>query len=316
MTSLLTRKLPRSDGALSELTLGTWGLCADAYGRVFEEQRRHTLARALELGVTSFDMAPVWGPNGLSETAVAEAAGERRKELVYITRAGKQRLDHGLESDFSEQGLRASCEASLGRLKTDYLDVLLMHNPSEAELRSDELKNAAAALQSEGKIRLWGASVSAAEDARAALEVGVQVLCIPFNLLSPHTFWDIEGMCMAQGVAVLARSVLMYGMLAAHFGAQKRFAPDDHRAQRWSPEALKARVRQSNELRDHLQGGPALSVLSLAARFVLSHEAVTSAVIGPRTPTQVETLVNAIEGERPTLPDAQRVMLRAKVSSF
>jgi aryl-alcohol dehydrogenase-like predicted oxidoreductase len=108
----------------------------------------------------------------------------------------------------------------------------------------------------------------------------------------------------------------MYGMLAAHFGAQKRFAADDHRAQRWSHDALKERVRQTNELRDHLYGGPSLSVLSLALRFVLAHESVTSAVIGPRTPTQVETLINAIEGERPTLPDAQRVLLKNKLLSW
>jgi aryl-alcohol dehydrogenase-like predicted oxidoreductase len=316
MTSLLTRKLPRSDIALGELTLGTWGLCGDAYGRVYPEQQKHTLARALELGVTSFDMAPVWGPGGLSELAVAEAAGARRKELVYITRAGKVLRDHGLESDFSGSALRASCEASLGRLATDYIDVFLLHNPSDAELRSDELRATLESLQTEGKIRMWGASVSGEEDARAALEIGVQVLCLPFSLLSPNTFWDIEGLCNAQSVGVLARSVLMYGMLAAQFGTQKRFASDDHRAQRWSHDALKERVRQTNELRDHLYGGPALSVLSLAARFVLSHEAVTSAVIGPRTPTQVETLLNAIEGERPTLPDGQRVMLKTKVLSW
>jgi aryl-alcohol dehydrogenase-like predicted oxidoreductase len=316
MTSLLTRNVPRSDIALSELTLGTWGLCADAYGRVYPEQRQHTLQRALELGVKSFDMAPVWGEGGLAESAVAEAVGERRKEFVYITRAGKVRREHGLDSDFSTAALRASCEASLGRLKTDYLDVFLLHNPSDAELRHDETRAAVAQLQSEGKLRLWGACVSSEEDARAALEVGAQVLCIPFNLLSPSTFWDIEGLCTAQNVAVLARSVLMYGMLAAHFGAQKRFASEDHRAQRWSYDALKERVRQTNELRDHLYGGPSLSVLSLAVRFVLSHEAVTSAIIGPRTPTQVETLVNAIEGERPTLPDGQRVMLKAKLSSL
>jgi aryl-alcohol dehydrogenase-like predicted oxidoreductase len=316
MTSLLTRKLPRSEIALGELTLGTWGLCGNAYGRVYPEQQKHTLARALELGVTSFDMAPVWGPAGLSEVAVAEAAGTRRKELVYITRAGKVQRDHGLESDFSGSALRASCEASLGRLATDYIDVFLLHNPSDAELRSDELRATLESLQSEGKIRTWGASVSGEEDARAALEIGVQVLCLPFNLLSPSTFWDIEGLCNAQSVGVLARSVLMYGMLAAQFGTQKRFAADDHRARRWSHDALKERVRQTNELRDHLYGGPSLSVLSLAVRFVLSHEAVTSAVIGPRTPTQVETLLNAIEGERPTLPDGQRVMLKTKLLSW
>jgi aryl-alcohol dehydrogenase-like predicted oxidoreductase len=316
MTSLHTRKLPGSDIALCELTLGTWGLCGDAYGRVYPEQRKHTLARALELGVTSFDMAPTWGPDGLSEVSVADAAGTRRKELVYITRAGKKHGEYGLDSDFSEQALSASCEASLGRLATDYIDVFLLHNASAAELRSEEVRAAVASLQASGKIRLWGASVSGEEDARAALEVGAQVLCVPFNLLSPGTFWDIEALCMAQGVGVMARSVLMYGMLAAHFGPQKRFAADDHRAQRWSHDALKERVRQTNELRDHLYGGPSLSVLSLALRFVLAYDAVSSGVIGPRTPTQVETLINAIEGERPTLPDAQKVLLRNKLSAF
>jgi aryl-alcohol dehydrogenase-like predicted oxidoreductase len=316
MTSLLTRKLAARDTALTELTLGTWGLCGDAYGRVYPEQRKHTLLRALELGIKSFDMAPVWGADGLSESAVAEAAGNRRPELVYITRAGKQRGDFGLESDFSKEGLRASCEASLGRLATDYIDVFLLHNPSEAELRAEEVRATLESLQSEGKIRLWGASVSGEEDARAALEIGAQVLCLPFNLLSPNMFWDIEALCSAQNVAVLARSVLMYGMLAAQFGAQKRFAADDHRAQRWSHDALKERVRQTNELRDHLYGGPSLSVLSLALRFVLAHDNVSSAVIGARTPTQVETLINAIEGERPTLPDNQRSWLRSKVSTW
>jgi aryl-alcohol dehydrogenase-like predicted oxidoreductase len=114
-------------------------------------------------------------------------------------------------------------------------------------------------------------------------------------------------------VGVIARSVLMYGMLAGRFGPKKRFGPDDHRARRWSPEALAERVRQTNELRDYLHNGPALNVTALALRFVLAHEAVSSAIVGPRTAGQLEGLITSIEGEGPALPGAQLELLRAKL---
>lgn len=312
MNTLPTRKLPGDAIALSELTMGTWGLCAESYGRVFAEQRAHALARALSLGVRSFDMAPCWGDDGLAERAVAEAVGTRRDEVTYITRAGKVRGDHGLASAFSAAELRAACEGSLRRLGTDRIDVWLLHNPSEAELRSEELRSCAEALLSEGKVRAWGASVCHEEDARAALEVGAQVLCLPFNLLAPRGFWDVEAACRARNVGVLARSVLMYGMLAGRFGPRKRFGPDDHRARRWSPEALGERVRQTNELRDYAHG-PALNVAALALRFVLAHDVVCSAIVGPRSAGQLEVLITHIEGAPPALPPEQLELLRAKL---
>jgi aryl-alcohol dehydrogenase-like predicted oxidoreductase len=315
MNTLPMRTLPGAAIALSELTMGTWGLCAESYGRVFPEQRAHTLTRALSLGVRSFDMAPCWGDDGLAERAVAEAVGTQRDEVTYITRAGKVRGEHGLTSAFSAAELRAACEASLRRLRTDRIDVWLLHNPSEAELRNEEVRGCVEALVTEGKVRAWGASVGQEEDARAALEVGARVLCMPFNLLAPRGFWDVEAACRAQQVGVLARSVLMYGMLAGRFGPKKRFGPDDHRARRWSPEALSERVRQTNELRDYLHNGPALNVGALALRFVLAHDTVCSAIVGPRSSGQLEGLITHIEGERPALPAAQLELLRTKLRS-
>jgi aryl-alcohol dehydrogenase-like predicted oxidoreductase len=314
--ALPTRTLPRSDVALDELIFGTWGLCGGGYGRIYDEQRKATLTRAWELGMRSFDMAPCWGRDALSEHAVAEQVGTRRAEAMYITRAGKRAGEYGLESDFSAAALRASCEASLARLHTDRIDVWLLHNPSEEELGRDETRATAEALKREGKLRAWGASVSSESDARAALAAGVEVLCLPFNLLTPRVYWDLEAACTAQGVGVLARSVLLYGMLAGRFGASKRFGPEDHRAQRWSHDAVRERVRQTNELRDHLSGGPALNVLSLSLRFAIAQPGVTGAIVGPRTPQQVETLLNAVEGERPALPAEQLTLLRHKVQSF
>lgn len=313
MSTLLTRKLANTGIELGELAVGTWGLCADSYGKVFDEQRTHTLARALEQGVRTFDMAPCWGADGLSERAVALAVGERRAECTYITRAGKVPHELGLISDFSAEGLRNSCEASLKRLDTDRIDVWLLHNPSEAELRSEEVRSTCEALQIAGKVRAWGASVASLEDALSALDVGAQVLCVPFSLLQPRILWDLESVCSSRNVALIGRSVLMYGMLAGRFAPQKRFSVDDHRNQRWSPEALTERVRQAGELRQVFTEAPPRTLAALSLRFALAHDALSCAIIGPRTPGQVESAVTALDGSRPLLSTAQLELVRRKL---
>lgn len=287
------RKLGRTELEVGELTLGTWGLYAESYGRVFPEQQTATLQRALDQGITSFDMAPTWGDDGDAEKAVAHAVGTRRDEMTYITRVGRVRGEHGLSAAFSPDLLRAQVEASLTRLATDRIDVLLMQHPSSDEVLRDEgVRATLDALKTEGKLRAWGASVSHVDDARAALVAGSQVLCVPFNMLTPELVWDVQSECRAAGVGLLARSVLLHGLLSGRWGERKRFANEDHRAQRWSSEALAARVRMAEEFKQRTAPG-ASNMGSLALQFVLAHDDVSSAVFGPRTPAQV---VAAVEG--------------------
>jgi aryl-alcohol dehydrogenase-like predicted oxidoreductase len=290
------RKLGTSGVELSELTVGTWGLCAEAYGKVFPEQVIATLERALDQGITSFDVAPTWGDDGESERTVAQVAGTRRDELTYITRIGQVSSEYGVMPAFAPDALRAQCEASLGRLVTDRIDVLLLHHPTFDDLRKDELRATMDSLREQGKVRSWGATVSNAEEGRAAIVSGAQVLCVPFNLLVPELVWDLTSECRERGVGLLARSVLMYGMLAGRWSEKKRFTPDDHRMYRWTPESIAARVRKSNELASKLHPS-APSMATLALRFVLAHEEVSSAIFGPRTPAQVVAAREALESD-------------------
>jgi aryl-alcohol dehydrogenase-like predicted oxidoreductase len=290
------RKLGTSGLEISELTMGTWGLIGESYGPVFPEQRERALKRALEQGIGAFDMAPTWGEEGASEREVAAVVvGAERDKVIYITRAGQVALDTGLEPRFDAASLRKECEASLTRLKTDRIDVWLLHEPSEEHLQAEEIRKLVEALVREGKVRCWGASVSSVASARVALECAAQVLCLPFHLLRPELVWDIGGDASARGAGILARSVLSHGLLTGRFTARKRFAPDDHRAHRWSPEALGARVQQASEL-SFLVNGPVLSLAAAAERFVLAHEVVSSAIVGPRTAGQVEACVHALSG--------------------
>jgi len=293
---LAKRALGRTGLQLSPLGLGTWGLCAESYGKIFPEQRARTLTRALDQGLSVFDMAPWWGSDGASEREVKEAVAARRDEMIYVTRAGIVQHDGSFAPAFDAESLTAQCDSSLVRLGTDRIDVWLLHEPNETDLRREDLRDAAEGLHKQGKIRAWGVSTCQRDVAHAALEAGAQVLCLPFNLHRPQLLWDLATDASARGVGLLARSVLMHGLLAGRWNPKKRFAPDDHRTQRWNADALSERVQQTTDLR-FLVHGSALSMASAAQRFVLAHEAVTCALIGPRTPGQVEAAVNALNGD-------------------
>jgi aryl-alcohol dehydrogenase-like predicted oxidoreductase len=158
---------------------------------------------------------------------------------------------------------------------------------------------------SEGKARIWGASVSYIEDARNALAAGARVLCVPFNMMQPQIVWDLMAECREQGVGVLARSPLLHGLLSGRWGEKKRFTPEDHRMYRWTYEALEARVKQSRETRTRISPtAPSMAVAAL--QFVLAHDVVASAVIGPRTPAQVVSASEDVAHEIAlSVPDMQ-----------
>ena len=82
---LKTRKLGATGLELGPLTVGTWGLCDEPYGKTFPEQVSATLTRALEQGITAFDMAPTWGSDGAAEQV--EVAGVSDGFLAIISAA-------------------------------------------------------------------------------------------------------------------------------------------------------------------------------------------------------------------------------------
>jgi len=308
---LSTRKLGKTGIELTVLGLGTWGLCAESYGKVFVEQRGRTFARAIDQGLRVFDMAPWWGVDGASESEMRAVVDTRRNEMTYITRAGLSVHDATVEPAFDATSLNAQCEASLKRLATDRIDVWLLHEPREADLRNEEVRDCVEQLRKAGKVRAWGVATSQADVARVALETDAQVLCLPFHLHRPRLMWDLIPDATARGVGLIARSVLLHGLLAGRWNNKKRFPAEDHRGQRWNADALGERVQQTNELR-YLVHGATLSMASAAQRFVLAHDAVSCALIGPRTPGQVEAAVNALHGEAMPAEDVERLRREAK----
>jgi aryl-alcohol dehydrogenase-like predicted oxidoreductase len=289
-----TRSLGNSDVRVSELTLGTWGLGTAAYGEASSDANfESTVKAALDGGVTAFDTAPLWG-DGDCERRLGRALKGAPGETVVITRAGLRKGEAAGEvrEDYGVEALVEDCEGSLERLQRDVLDVWLLHDPSPEALESEDLHLAIERLEMEGKIRCWGASVCAAPQARAALEAGARVLCLPYNLLRPELLDELAPELAAQGAGVLVRHPLLYGLLSGYWSAYRSFDEGDHRKDRWTPKALSRRVAEVQNLRDACDPTHP-DLVTLALRYCLGAYGVSSVLVGCRTPRHVEQVLPA-----------------------
>lgn len=287
-----TRYLGRSDVRLSEIALGTWGLADGAYGPVPEETFEATVRAAWEAGVTTFDVAPLWG-RGKSERVTAKALGANKKDAVFITRVGQVESGQRVMAQFEAIAVGASIEQTLERLEREWVDVVLLHNPPVEALTKERFQKAIGAAMASGTVRCWGISATTLEEARLALKLGAQVLCLPHNMLAPDDVEEIVPLLKEHGAGVLARSPLGYGLLSGRITKDTVFVEGDHRRDRWTETSLAARLARVEELRALAKDG---DVADLALRFVLSNAFVASALVGARTPEQIRSAAKSSVG--------------------
>jgi len=268
------------------LSLGTWGLSGDGYGPVSDAVQDEVIHRARAYGITSFETADVYG-RGAMERRLGKIFGAD-SSVKIVTKVGTELETMPHRKRFDAAYLREAWARSSERLARSCIDVLLLHNPAEQTLATDEATGALEELKREGKIGAWGVSAGSAEVARAALARGAQVLEVAYNVFS---IADLESLALAPGqAAVLARSVLSYGLLCGQWAETKVFGAGDHRGERWTSEQLRARLKQLSAISSIL-GGEVLTPRAAALRFVLSNHIVSSAVIGPRNRVQLDQLV-------------------------
>lgn len=294
-----TRTLGKTDLKLSEVSLGTWGLADESYGPVTEATFEQTIRAALDSGVTTIDMSPLWG-FGRGEEIVARVTKEQRDDLVYVTRGGATWIDEMVHHRFEPEALVADCEASLERLGTDRIDLWLLHNPPASLFHQDEWKETVEKLLTDGKIRAWGVSIANTRDGESAIEAGAQAISVPYNLVQSDVLHDLSGSVTTAGCGVLASSPLCYGLLAGRWNKRRAFAESDHRGGRWTTDVLQERIRTVNSLR-FLCHGPVQTMFAASLRYVMANAFVTTALVGARTPSQIHEACKCI-GEPPYLP--------------
>ena len=122
---------------MNQRTLGKSGLqvslvglgCNNFGGRTDAEASRRVVHKALDLGITLFDTADIYGERGGSETILGQALGERRKDIVLATKCGMAMDEKGILQGASRRYILSAVEASLRRLRTDWIDLYQIHQP-------------------------------------------------------------------------------------------------------------------------------------------------------------------------------------------
>ncbi len=241
---------------------------AHAYGPADEDESIATMRRAIDLGVDFLDTADVYGPF-LSERLVGRAIAGRRDEVVLATKFGNE-----CQPDGSWIGLNGrpdyvarACDASLGRLGVDVIDLYYLHRVDPA-VPVEETWGAMAQLVTAGKVRHLGISEAAPDTLRRTQRVHpVTALQTEYSLLSREPEGAILTTTRELGIGFVAYCPLSRGLLTGAIGVDTCFGPEDNRSlrPRFSAEHLPANVALAEALGAVAQAkGVTMAQLALA----------------------------------------------------
>ena len=267
---------------VSEIGFGAWQLCnGDSWGGMDDRTAHRLIHEAIDGGINLFDTAPNYADTK-SERILGEALKNKRDNVVLVSKFG-----HTPEGPkvFSVDWFWESLEASLGRLRTDYLDVLLLHNPpSEIYAGTDPVWSAMEEARVQGKIRHYGASLDFAAEVEDCLSnTNSQVLEVLFNVFHQdvrHSFAAVH----QHGAGVIAKVPLDSGWLTGRFDANSRF---EGIRKRWSAEEIAQRAELVSGIEWLVADGSELAHKAIG--YLLSYDEVSCVIPGTRTLQQLQS---------------------------
>ena len=301
------RILGKTGIRVSEIGFGAWAIGGTAeasgaplgWGRTSDDDSLAAIRRARELGVNFFDTADSYG-FGRSESLLGIVLSRHRQDVVIATKVGVVRASTGeLRKDFSKQHIYQAVDGSLRRLRTDYIDLYQMHNPTIAELATGEIQEVMERLQDSGKIRFWGVSITSPEEGVEIIRRGWgNTLQVLYNILNQAPAEELLPLAKERGIGIIARVPLASGLLTGKFRATSTFASDDVRQNFLTPRRLQEAKQRVDEVKAII-GGSARNMAEGALRFVLASEAVSCTIPGARNARQVEANAAAADAKLP-----------------
>jgi aryl-alcohol dehydrogenase-like predicted oxidoreductase len=292
-----TRSLGRSGLTVSALGLGCMSM-SEFYGPGDDAESIATIHRAIELGVTFFDTADVYGPFK-NEELVGRAVKGKREKLIIATKFGIVRDPADPKArgvNGKPEYIRNSCESSLRRLGTDYIDLYYLHRV-DPNTPIEETIGGLAELVKEGKIRHIGLSEASVKTIRRAAKVHtITALQTEYSLWSRDPEDEILATCRELGIGFVAYSPLGRGFLTGQIKRFEDLAPDDFRrgVDRFQGENFQKNVDLVTKVEDiAIQKGCTASQLALA--WVLAQGDDIVPIPGTRRRTRLEENLKSVD---------------------
>ncbi len=282
------RQLGSTGLEVSEIGYGAWQLCnSDSWGGMDDQTALRLIDEAIDGGINLFDTAPNYADTK-SERILGKALKSKRDKVVLVSKFG-----HTPEGpkEFSVDWFWKSLEASLSRLRTDYLDVLLLHNPpSEIYAGTDPVWAAMEEARVQGKVRHYGASLDFAAEVRDCLSnTNSEVLEVLFNVFHQDVR-NSFGTVRQHGAGIIAKVPLDSGWLTGRFDANSRF--EGIRA-RWSEEEIARRAKLVSEIEWLVADKSELAHKAIG--YLLSYDEVSCVIPGIRTQQQLDSNLAAAD---------------------
>ena len=290
------RKLGKSGIEVSVVGLG-----CNNFGAMPVEASRRVVDRAIELGITLFDTADVYGNRGGSETQLGEILGSRRKDIVLATKFAMPMDDAGAKSGASSAYIRQACEDSLKRLKTDHIDLYQQHRP-DPKTPIEETLRALDDLVKQGKVRAIGCSnlpadqLTAAQTSSQAGKLAAYVTAQDeYSLLVRGVETALVPTLEREAMGLLPYFPLASGLLTGKYEHGKDI-PAGTRYARMGRFGERYMTEENWRIVESLTGFAKTrghTLLDLAFSWLIAHPYLTSVIAGATRPEQVEQNVKA-----------------------
>jgi aryl-alcohol dehydrogenase-like predicted oxidoreductase len=300
-----TRQLGNSDLQITPLGVGAWAIGGGglpfAWGPQDDNESIGAIQTALDRGINWIDTAPVYGL-GHSEEIVGRAIKGRIRPyiftkctLVWDPNDPKREVTRTMK----RESIRRECEDSLRRLQIDTIDLYQLHWP-DPDNEIEEGWSAVTELQEEGKVRWIGVSNFKPAQIERALKIApITSLQPPYSILSPEIETELLPICAKHNIGVIVYSPMKSGLLTGAMTRERIAAmPEDDFRQRtvnFKEPLLTRNLKLVELMREigHRHGGRTPGEVAIA--WTLRRPEVTGAIVGLRSPKQVDGIIGAAD---------------------
>src|SRR6267142_118421 len=293
------RPFGRTGLQVSVVGFGCWPMAGDRYGAIEDDEAVKAIHRALDRGVNCVDTAPAYG-GGHSEEVVARALEKTRRDVILVTKCGVKPPPPGQLGplrDASRANILREIDLSLKRLGTDWVDVLLVHWP-DANTPFEETMRGLEEVVTSGRVRFVGVSnFTSAMIAECLRARRIDVSQVGYHMFDRRQEQETFPLCLREGIGVMGYGSLGHGLLTGTFTSATNFgeASRDWRGGGvafgqpiFRGENLKTNVSVVERLRREVAEPRGVPLSQIALAWVLGNPAISTALVGARTPAEVD----------------------------